>query len=424
MSTRPAVALRWAPAWVVAVVALWPLPMATNVLLGAGALAAAGWLLLRRSSGGGALLSGPAWALTSVLFCAYWLPEVAAAPDAESGWQAWRSALLDLRFLPALWLAAAAVADTGDRRRVFAGLAVVALAWALDGLLAAALGYGPLQALYAWLAPFLGEQAPACTAGAAAPLGEAPFAACGTGFGLALACLSPFALALGARFGNGTWAALALVLIAAVVLSAAPVAWIALAVVLVSELWHRPGARRALATLAVTLAGLGLAFALVGRSGGQTHAETGPRWSNALTPVAVWNDTSAHGRAALCAVRQHPVNGVGVGGLAPAAQACPPQAQPAASDSATRLLPLWLDVLAETGALGLLLWLAGVALAWRAWRYADATARHSAWPALQALMAMLFPLNASLPAYAAPWGAALLLMAGLYAGALWGRERG
>lgn len=424
MSTRPAVALRWAPAWVVAVVALWPLPMATNVLLGAGALAAAGWLLLRRSSGGGALLSGPAWALTSVLFCAYWLPEVAAALDAESGWPAWRSVLLDLRFLPALWLAAAAVADAGDRRRVFTGLALVALVWALDGLLAAAIGHGPLQALYAWLAPFLGEQAPACAAGAAVPSGVAAFAACGAGSGLALACLSPFALALGARFGNGIWAAMALVLVAAVALSAAPAAWIALAVVLVSELWRRPGTRRTLATLAVTLAGLGLAFALVGRGGGQAHAETSPHWLAATAPAVAWKASAAHGRAALCVVRQHPINGAGVGGLAPAAQACQPQAQPAASGSATRLLPLWLDVLAETGALGLLLWLAGVALAWRAWRFADVAARHSAWPALQALMAMLFPLNASLPVYAAPWGAALLLMAGLYAGALWGRERG
>lgn len=423
MSTRPAVALRWAPLWVVAVVALWPLPGAAQVLLGVGALVAAGWLLLRRSSGGGALLSGPAWALTSVLFCAYWLPEVAAALDAESGWPAWRSVLLNLRFLPALWLAAAAVADAGDRRRVFAGLALVALAWALDGLLPAAIGHGPLQALYAWLAPFLGELPPTCTPGSAPTLGVAAFAACGTGLGLALACLAPFALTLGARFGNWIWAAMALVLVASVALSAAPVAWIALAVVLVSEVWRRPGVRRALATLAVTLAGLGLAFALAGRGADPADVETGSRWLPATAPAAMWKDSATHGRAVLCVVRQHPINGVGVGGVAPAAQACQPQAQPAASDNTTHLLPLWLDVLAETGALGLLLWLAGVALAWRAWRYADATARHSAWPALQALMAMLFPLNASLPAYAAPWGAALLLMAGLYAGALWGRER-
>ncbi|WP_267100756.1 hypothetical protein, partial [Xanthomonas sacchari] len=39
-----------------------------------------------------------------------------------------------------------------------------------------------------------------------------------------------------------------------------------------------------------------------------------------------------------------------------------------------------LEVLAETGVIGLLLWLAGAAQAWRAWRYASA----QAWPSRRA----------------------------------------
>lgn len=420
MSARPAVALRWAPAWVVAVVALWPLPMATNVLLGAGALAAAGWLLLRRSSGGGGLLSGPAWALTSVLFCAYWLPEIAAALDAESGWPAWRSALLDLRLLPALWLAAAAVADAGGRRRVFTGLALVALVWALDALVAVATGSSLLHGVYAWLAPHSGGfvVCPQGTTWGPAPISA--FAGCGAWQGLALASLSPFALALGARFGMLAWLLVALVMAAAIAATSTPMAWIAFACVLLLELRRRPGWRHGLSVLAVACAGVGLSWALASTGPSRPLAEGGGL--KATRVQAAFDATSVQWRGALCVALAHPLNGAGVGGLEPALRDCLPAAATGAAADA-RALPLLLDVFAETGAAGLLLWLAGVALAWRAWRFADAAARHGAWPALQALMAMLFPLNASLPTYAAPWGAALLLMAGLYAGALWGRER-
>ena len=61
---------RWAPAWVLAFVALWPAPGYAEAVMVLGALAAIARLLLARFRGGSALLSGPAWALTSVLFFA------------------------------------------------------------------------------------------------------------------------------------------------------------------------------------------------------------------------------------------------------------------------------------------------------------------------------------------------------------------
>jgi O-antigen ligase len=81
-----------------------------------------------------------------------------------------------------------------------------------------------------------------------------------------------------------------------------------------------------------------------------------------------------------------------------------------------------LEVLSETGGLGLLLWLAGAALAWRAWRYADAAARERARPAMLALAVSVFPLNTHLAAYSTFWGGVLLLLAALYAGSLLGRD--
>ena len=67
---------RWAPHWVLAFVALWPAPGYAEGVMVLGALAAIIKLSATRFRGGAQLLSGPAWALTSVLFFAYWLPEL------------------------------------------------------------------------------------------------------------------------------------------------------------------------------------------------------------------------------------------------------------------------------------------------------------------------------------------------------------
>lgn len=81
-----------------------------------------------------------------------------------------------------------------------------------------------------------------------------------------------------------------------------------------------------------------------------------------------------------------------------------------------------LEVLSETGMVGLLIWLAGAALAWRAWRYADNAARTRARPAMLALAVSVFPINTHLAAYSTFWGSVLLLLAALYAGSLLGRD--
>ena len=83
---------------------------------------------------------------------------------------------------------------------------------------------------------------------------------------------------------------------------------------------------------------------------------------------------------------------------------------------------LLLELLAETGTLGLLLWLAGAWLVWRSWRDAGVAARERARPALLALAVTVFPVNTHLAFYSTFWGGLVLLLAGLYVGALYGRE--
>ena len=110
---------RWAPYWILAFVALWPAPGIAEGVLVLGALAAIIKLLVTRFRGGTELLSGPAWALTSALFFAYWLPQLLSAFDAIDAREAFYKAATALRYLPFLWLVASAVADRRGRRITF-----------------------------------------------------------------------------------------------------------------------------------------------------------------------------------------------------------------------------------------------------------------------------------------------------------------
>ncbi len=397
----------WAPGWVLACVVLWPLPMAAEWVWMSGALAGLLMLVGGRFRGASSLLAGPAWALTTVLFATYWLPEVAAAVDASDAARAWLDVAFDLRYLPAVWVVAIAVANERARRVVFAGLAWIAAAWTLDAWLAWITGTSvlwlPVHHLQsAWGMP------PQCVLNdAARDAGiSSVFGGCASTLGVVLACLSPFLLE-GARRWLGAmagWLA-ALAVGGVVALAGEPAAWLMLALVLVWSTWRAIGRGRSswmVLGVSVVLA------ALVGFGATQRDAAV------ASAHTQAWS-------AALCMAQAHPVNGVGARGFGEALPNCTDAAQPTTLLQAPHAQQLVLEVASGTGGIGLLLWLAGAALAWRAWRYADAQARQRAWPAMCALAAAVFPLNAHPAAYSTFWGGVLLLLAALYAGSLWGR---
>src|SRR5690606_27437354 len=153
------------------------------------------------------------------------------------------------------------------------------------------------------------------------------------------------------------------------------------------------------------------------------------RTTQAFQASATGVDAALSGRtriwgAALCMVRAQPVNGVGARGFREAFPACDPEAgAPAAwgAGPALHAHQIVLEVLSETGIVGLLLWLSGVALALRAWRFAPAAARERARPAMLALLVTVFPLNTHLAFYSTFWGALTLMLAALYAGSLLAR---
>jgi len=418
---------RWAPAWVLAFVALWPAPGYAEALMVLGALVAIVKLLLARFRGGSALLSGPAWALTSVLFFAYWLPEAVSALDAADRGRALREAAVDLRYLPFLWLAAAAVADERGRRVTFGGLAIILAIWTLDALVQAIGGTSPL---------FFGIDAikhaisghGMCSAEAvsnADRLGGV-LGPCNLKLGQVIASLSPFALhAVGKRYGALAWCVAAAAIGSVVLLAGTRASWITFALVLLWSGWRLLGWKKLLAVFA--FGAISLAVLSIGSPQVRERIE---RTTQALTAQQAGVDSALSGRgriwsAAWCMFREHPFNGVGPRGFREAFPACDPQAGQIAAwgtGPALHAHQLLLEVLSETGAFGLLLWLAGAALGWRAWRYATPEARERARPAMLALAVTVFPFNTHLAFYSTFWGGLTLLLAALYAGSLLARE--
>ena len=195
---------RWAPFWVLAFVALWPAPGVAEGVLALGALVAIGRLLYVRFRGGGALLSAQAWALTSVLFFAYWTPELIGAIDAVDRARAFREVAADLRYLPFLWLAASAVANPRGRRTTFTGLAVIVGAWTLDALAQAVTGTSPLFFAIDSLKQAISGR-PMCSAAeaAAADRLSGVLGPCNLKLGQVLASLSPFVLYAAALLAVG-----------------------------------------------------------------------------------------------------------------------------------------------------------------------------------------------------------------------------
>lgn len=418
---------RWAPVWVIVFVALWPAPGLAETVLSLGAVFATWRLLRRRFRGGTQLLSGAAWALTSVLFFAYWLPELLSSFDAIDVPLALRKSLTDLRYLPFMWLCAIAVADPVRRRRTFGGLAIIGAVWTLDALLQAAWGTSPLfwsMDQLKWAISGHGLCTPQEIAAVDRLSGL--LGPCNLKFGQTLASLSPFLLFAAAARGRAAWGLAALACGAVVVMAGARAAWITYALVLLFSGWRLIGWRG--------MAAVGVAALLGGVALFNVSPQVHERVMRTTTMVGAGSegvDAALSGRAqiwsaALCMVREHPLNGVGARGFREAYPQCDPDPghAPAWGEGpAFHAHQIVLEILAETGVLGLILWMAGIAQAWRAWRYSSPAAREQARPAMVALLVTVFPLNTHLAFYSSFWGGLTLMLAGLYAGALLNEDR-
>ncbi|MDQ3205175.1 MAG: O-antigen ligase family protein [Pseudomonadota bacterium] len=422
-SEGSALGWRWAPFWILFHVALWPAPGYAEAVLVLGALVAIYRLARSRFTDGTRLLSHQAWALTSVLFFAYWLPEAVSALDAVDVPRAMREAAADLRYLPFLWLAASAVANDRGRRITFGGLAVIMLVWTLDAVLQVFTGTSPLFFGIDTLKQAISGRG-MCSAEESAAVDRLSgiLGPCNLKLGLVLASLSPFVLYwAGRRAGMLGWLLAAGAMGIVVLMAGARAAWITFGLALLFSGWRLLGWRRLIAVFAfgaVTLAVLAY--------GSPQVRERVERTGQMLAANQQGVDTALSGRgriwgAAMCMVRAHPVNGVGARGFREAFAGCDPEPGELAAwgeGPALHAHQLVLEVLSETGIFGLLMWLAGAAMAWRAWKFADEPSREQARPAMLALAITVFPFNTHLAFYSTFWGGLTLLLAALYAGSL------
>jgi len=363
-----------------------------------------------------ALRTHPGARLLLWLLGAYIGAAVLSAVDSVAPGKSWGTVAALLRYLPLGLYACFALRRPGKLDALYVAVAGVLAWWVLD----------------AWLQAFTGWS---LGGHAEAERLSGIFGARNLKLGPTLAVLSPFALwAARRRWGlPGLLAAFALVL-GPVLLAGSRAAWLCYGVVALGFAWREARSWR---RFAVFLALGGVALAVAGwlawlystrfeaRMARTLEAVQGTRHgvNEALTGrLSIWHDS-------LRMIAAHPWNGVGVRAFryaypqfAPArdhfvvAEAC------GVGEGACHAHQVVLEILTETGGIGLALWLAALVLALRAWRQVGAAARERAFPVTLALGAMLFPLNTHLAFYSAWWGLLFAWLVGLWCAALWVRE--
>jgi O-antigen ligase len=396
------------PFWLV--VALLPFGRSAELgtclcLLGVVLLFARGPRVLQEHAGARLLL----W-----LLAAYVAAALVSAFDAIAPGKSWGTVAALLRYAPLGVYACFAIRRESKLHALYEAVAWVLALWVVDAW---------LQALTGWS---LGGHAEAARI-------SGIFGATNLKLGPTLAVLSPFALWTARRRWGLPGLLLAFVLVLGpVLLAGSRAAWLCYALVALGFAWREARSPLRLAGFCVLAAVL---LALAGGVAWQTSGRFQERMARTLLALHGTDqsvDAALSGRLDIWhtsarMIAAHPFNGVGVRGFRYAY----PQYAPAddhfvasgeacgAGEGACHAHQLVLEVLTETGAIGLLLWLAAVALALRTWRRVGAAARARAFPVSLALGVMLFPLNTHLAFYSAWWGLLFGWLLGLWCAALY-----
>jgi O-antigen ligase len=400
--------LRLAPYWVLAFVALWPTVGVAEAFLALGAVFAVLFLLwqkIRHQSQG---LSREAWLMTLAFFLVYWLPELFSAFDAIDAKKAWREVLLDLRYLPFLWLTMQAVAHESGRKIVFSGIAIVTLFWTLDGL---------IQVFTGW------SIGGAMTQDRLSGI----FGSDNLKLGLVIAVLSPFAL----HWAHQQWQRLGWYIAAftmgvVILWAGARAAWLMYAMVLFISGWRLLNKKQWTLFIALLLSLLALSYVASPQLRARFDRTEQVMQGNTQTTDHALSGRISIWRAALGMVQDHPVNGVGIRNFRMAYPNYAAADDPFMTDGQQGAFHAhhWvLEVLSETGFVGLICWLAGLYAMWRAWRWSPARAREFAFTPMISILVMLFPLNTHLAFYSTFWGGCWLLLLAIYAGCLGAHDR-
>ncbi len=349
------------------------------------------WLLSYRVSLG----RSDAARLLIAMFACWWVPQLISAFDAVAPARTWPALLVALRLLPIAIVAAWALGDVEWRERVVVVIAAIIAIWTLDALVQGVVGVG-----------LRGRMESDRVSGI--------FGNSNLKLGPILAILTPWPLHLALeRWGRRAAVAVWVLTAIAVLLAGTRGGWVAFAIVSVAFAWRLAPRPRDLAWIAVALLlALGV-FGAVAMRASPLFAERIDRTLRAVDGNSDDYDYALAGRLpiwrnAVAMTRAHPINGVGMRGFRFAypefAPADDPWLDAAGTQGANHPHQLVLETAAETGAIGVLGWLAMVVLAVRAWFAASPVAKRAAWPAAIALLAMCWPLNTHFAFYSSFWG--------------------
>ncbi|MEJ2533966.1 MAG: O-antigen ligase family protein [Gammaproteobacteria bacterium] len=342
------------------------------------------------------------------LFLAYWLPMLLSSFDSYDPGKSWGQTLAAIRFPMAAISVAVLLHPRSLRWKFLLWSSLILVFWAADGFIQLIFGYDlfgvpahedRLNALFFTRHQF---------------------------YGPVMAMLSPLLLEYARRHWPGwAWAGSFALVMGAVMIAGMRSGWLAMAMVigvygiLMLRRENRELRRITLAIPAIAIIVIALSYAvspLFQQRVAATLAIT------AGTEEAVDLASSLRVpifRNSLRMYEAHPVNGVGVRAF-PVAYlefADPDDPHVAATGGkrgATHAHNVVLEVLADTGTIGLLAWLAGTWFGWRRWGAMTPDQRQEAFPFVLALGLVLFPLNTHFAIYGTYLSSLIWMLVGLW----------